>query len=353
MSKEEKILYTLSQTDFTNYNSNSLEQFINDNIKNINYYSDAYNHKNLKKYFETTNRNKDNICFTSTEIIVFLKQKFNSFIESDQNKKTIVEHLHNSGIISNKNLNKKETNEKILEIANTVGLLSTSITNFFNAYILNKYLITLNTSDIYFKEILQTVEGINKYQSEILTENEKKYIKNDLKKSLRDFLYLTFSNGFSKNIVISNSGVTSANEGDATQFLFISRAMLAGFNCSNVDLRSSRYDAVIDINGKILRVQVKGISNNEISFRDRDRGGGGIDTQHQKNIGKLISSKEIDLYVAVQKNTGICYIIPAIKIDKIIERMTKKGKKTYKESTSKLQKYKEKWDIIYEVANYK
>lgn len=353
MGEKEKISNTLKQTNFTNYNLNSLKQFINDNIENINCCPDAYNYKNLEKHFETINHNKDDICFTSTEIIVFLKDQFKSFIESDTNKDIIVEYFHNFELISNNKLNKKEISEKILKIANTLCFLSSSITDFYNAYILNKYLITLNTNNVYFNDILKVVENINKYETIELSENEKKYIESNLKKFLFDFLYLTFSNGFSKNIVISNSGVTNANEGDATQFLFISRAMLAGFNCSNVDLRSSKYDAVIDINGKILRVQVKGISNNTIVFKDRDRGGDGINPQNQRNKGKLISSKDIDLFVAVQKNTGICYIIPATKIDEIIKEMTRNNRKTYSSSTSKLQKYKEKWNIIYEVADCK
>lgn len=80
-------------------------------------------------------------------------------------------------------------------------------------------------------------------------------------------MYLAFSNGFTKNIIISNPGVTNANEGDVAQFLFVARAMLAGFNCFNVDLKSSRYDAVIVITDKILRVLVKGISNNSIGLK--------------------------------------------------------------------------------------
>ncbi|MCR2114221.1 DNA cytosine methyltransferase, partial [Campylobacter upsaliensis] len=47
----------------------------------------------------------------------------------------------------------------------------------------------------------------------------------------------------------------------------------AGFNASSVDVRSSRYDAIVDYNGTLLRIQIKGITGGLISFKDRDRGG--------------------------------------------------------------------------------
>lgn len=353
MKKKEKIQFVLNKTNFSNYKQNSLEQFIKDNIENINFCQNAYNYKNLEKYFEENTLNIDDIYFTSTEINVSLRQAFSSFIQLDKNKDIIINEFIKSELISDRKLDKKIINDKLQKIANDLGYLSSSIADFYNTYILDKYLTTLNTNKNYLKEILKTIENINKYQISKLSINEQNYIKNNLKQSLSDFLYLTFSNGFSKNIVISNTGVTNANEGDATQFLFIFRAMFAGFNCSNVDLRSSRYDAVIDIDGKILRVQVKGISNNSISFKNRDRGGEGINPENHRNKGKLISSKEIDLYVAVQKHTGICYIIPATKIDDLIKQIQNEGKKTYSYSISKLQYYKENWNIIYEVANYK
>ncbi len=110
------------------------------------------------------------------------------------------------------------------------------------------------------------------------------------------------TNGFSTNINQLESGVMTANAGDSAEFIFVARAILAGFNCSSVDVKSSRYDAIIDFNNKLLRVQIKGISSeNSISFKDRDRGGQGIDHKHERNIGKRITLKDCDIYVAVDK----------------------------------------------------
>ena len=89
----------------------------------------------------------------------------------------------------------------------------------------------------------------------------------------------------------------------------------------------------------LLRVQVKGFSGNPVAnFRDRDRGGQGIDHTHKTNKGKRIGRKDCDLYVAVDKQFGICYIIPVKDIDNVAD------KDHFNEI--ELQKYKEKWQNI-------
>lgn len=141
-----------------------------------------------------------------------------------------------------------------------------------------------------------------------------------MRKLLEKSLYIGLSNGYTRNLTDINTGTKVANEGDSAQFLFLARGILAGFNCSNVDVRSSRYDAIIDYAGHLLRIQIKGISSDSIAFKDRDRGGAGIDTKDERNKGKVISSEDCDIYVAVDKLFGICYIIPAYEIDEYVEQ---------------------------------
>lgn len=154
---------------------------------------------------------------------------------------------------------------------------------------------------------------------------------------------MSLQNGFSNNLLNLESGVMTANSGDSAQFLFVSRAILAGYNCSNVDVRSSRYDAVIDFRGELFKVQVKGITGNTVSFKDRDRGGRGIDTHNSRNIGKRITSEDCDIYVAVDKQIGICYIIPMKDIDPWTDEEIKSV------NIDRLSQYKENWNIIYEL----
>ena len=171
-------------------------------------------------------------------------------------------------------------------------------------------------------------------------------ISNNLLKSTEKSVFLLLKNGFSTNRTNINSGIMTANAGDSAQFLFISRAILAGYNCSNVDVRSSRYDAVIDYEGDIFKVQVKGISGNTISFKDRDRGGIGIDSTNVHNIGKIITKEDCDIYVAVDKQVGICYIIPMNEIDKKYSSEEK-----ISINISELEEYKENWAVIDNLKN--
>ena len=169
------------------------------------------------------------------------------------------------------------------------------------------------------------------------------FIQSDLKKVLQKSIYLASRFGFKKSV--SEKGIRTANEGDSAQFLFVARAILAGFNCSNVDLRSSRYDAIIDYDGRLLKVQVKGISlGSSISFFNRARGGQGIDYRHERNQAKRVSNNDCDLYIAVNKETGICYIIPMEWADKLPDKEAKSIPQ------SKLKDFEESWDRIEETA---
>jgi len=213
---------------------------------------------------------------------------------------------------------------------------------------LYKYYQTRFFEDIANKINLEHLsnKNIDEIQSLIKDDELKKefkFIKTDLKKILKKSLYIALTNGFSTNINHIESGIMTANAGDSAEFIFVARAILAGFNASSVDVRSSRYDAIVDTNGTLLRVQVKGISTgNVISFKDRDRGGRGIDYHHDRNRGKRITSKDCDVYVAVDKQIGICYIIPMSWADKLNDDEVKSV------PLSKLEDFKEKWDIFKE-----
>jgi len=172
-----------------------------------------------------------------------------------------------------------------------------------------------------------------------------KFIKIDLQKIIEKALYIAMTNGFTTNINNIKSGVMTANAGDSAEFIFVARAILAGFNCSSVDVRSSRYDAIIDYESKLLRVQIKGISTgNSIAFKDRDRGGQGIDHHHEHNIGQRITSNDCDIYVAVDKQVGICFIIPMTWVDTLSDDECKNV------NLKKVAKYKENWNIVKEMA---
>lgn len=232
---------------------------------------------------------------------------------------------------------------KIKDIAKRFGYSETELKKFYSLKFFSEISEDINLTSL-------SLETLNKIESQITDEKKDKFkfIKTELKHIIEKSLYIAMSNGYPVNINDINSGIMTANAGDSAEFIFVARAILAGFNCSSVDVRSSRYDAIIDYNKKLLRVQIKGISTgNSISFKDRDRGGQGIDHTHQTNIGQRITREDCDIYVAVDKQVGICYIIPMDWADSLSEHDCKRVK------LSDIEIYKENWNIIKENAKKK
>jgi hypothetical protein len=167
-----------------------------------------------------------------------------------------------------------------------------------------------------------------------------KFIRTEFVNVFKNSFHITLQCGFPVNNYNVNSGVMIANAGDSAQFLFLARAILIGLNCSNVDVRSSRYDAIVDYKNKLFRIQVKGVSGTSISFKDRDRGGQGIDSNHERNKGKRVTSKDCDVYVAVDKTIGICYLIPMYWVESLDEDEINSI------SLSSVSHYREYWKVF-------
>ena len=209
-------------------------------------------------------------------------------------------------------------------------------------------------SKVFFENIANSINlheisnmNLDAIEDKLVGDDQKRqfnFIKSDLNKIIQKSLYIALCNGFPVNINNIQSGIMTSNAGDSAEFIFVARAILAGFNCSSVDVRSSSYDAIIDYRTKLLRVQVKGISDNIISFKGRARGGKGIDHTHERNIGKRITSKDCDIYVAVDKQVGICYIIPMKWGDDLTDKESERVK------INDILNFKENWDIIKENA---
>lgn len=299
-------------------NKDNIELFIKDNIELINQKITFFTNEKCKAL---------EISFNSSIIKRSLHEKFVKDITDDPSlKDQLLSDFEDAGY----------RKESIIEIANKFGIYKSDLEKLYNQQIFDE----ISQLDIkkLTNSIVKTIVDSAQYSDEKI-----KYSKSVINKIVSKSIYLSLRNGFSLNLSDMEAGVMTANAGDSAQFLFLARAILAGYNCSNVDVRSSRYDAVIDQNGKLFRVQIKGISDDSsISFKDRNRGGQGIDSKHQRNIGKRITSSDCDLYVAVDKQVGICYIIPISKIEEWNVNSI---------SVSKAQEYKENWSIIDNLAN--
>lgn len=292
----------------------NLEQFVKKNIK-------AFNEK------PSSFKNKQ---FNDTQIKDYLRRRFIEKCSDVKFKEKILKNFEKLDYKRN----------EITEIANKECLYKNDVVHFIEAQIF---------LDIFKKLDLQELKDKSlEYIKEVSNDKQFNFIKTKLAKILEKALFLASIDGFSTNLLHINSGVMTANAGDSAEFLFVARAILAGFNASSVDVRSSRYDAIVDYNSTLLRIQIKGISQGGIiSFRDRDRGGQGIDYKHETNRGKRITSEDCDIYVAMDKQMGICYLIPMSFADKFDDEKCTKIK------LEEIEQYKENWEVIKEVAESK
>ena len=153
-----------------------------------------------------------------------------------------------------------------------------------------------------------------------------KFISNNLLKDIKQFMPYLLRDGFDQDFTGLEIGMKSSNEGDGAEHLFVAKAMIAGFNCSVVDIGSSKYDVVIeDKNGGLLKVQIKSFGKDgKFSRRGRDRGGQGIDSSDPSNRGKLVTSSNCDIFVAVNKSNGEIFIFAKDEIDKLPEKDMKR-----------------------------
>lgn len=293
----------------------NIEQFVEENIARFN-----------EKPSEFKNAE-----FNDTQIKDYLRQRFITKCDEANFKDKILQSF----------ASKEYKKNKIIEIANDEILYKTDIENFLEAQIFFNIFNEIELAE------LKTLT-LNHIETKINNDKQFKFIKNKLAKVLEKAIFVASIDGFSTNLLNINSGIMTANAGDSAQFLFVARAILAGFNASNVDVRSSRYDAIVDFNDMLLRIQIKGISNGEIiSFKDRDRGGQGIDYTHERNRGKRITKADCDIYVAVDKQVGICYLIPMSFADTLSDDECNKVR------LEQVQNFKENWEVIKEVAKAK
>jgi len=143
------------------------------------------------------------------------------------------------------------------------------------------------------------------------------------------------------NLTNLDGGIFRTMNGNADELIAIGRVIKAGFPCSRVDVTNARYDAIVDIGGakKLLKIQIKGSGGESINFTGGGRSGKQINKEVEKRTYKY-TKKDCDLIIGIDTNNGDCYIIP---IDDIAPWGASK-------SFSKLQKYKENWQILISMA---
>lgn len=145
---------------------------------------------------------------------------------------------------------------------------------------------------------------------------------------------------WTKNITKIENGIFRSVNGNSDEMIGVGRCMKAGFPCSRVDVTNAKYDAIVDVgNGKLLRIQIKGTSGTSVSFVGGGRSGRQISRDVASRAYKYTKA-DIDIILAVDSTNGDCYIIP---VEDISSWGTTKA-------LSKLQEYKENWEILKKLA---
>lgn len=136
---------------------------------------------------------------------------------------------------------------------------------------------------------------------------------------------------------LDTHGTFRSLNGAADESIFQGRASKAGYFCFFKVWRDMPYDAVLDHEGNMYRVEVKGSSGDKFDVTRGGRSGKQIIKTKSANRTRLIERADCDFVVGVDSNNGDCYIIPTDVIEVIdLKNLSKKA----------LESYKEKWDLF-------
>lgn len=141
----------------------------------------------------------------------------------------------------------------------------------------------------------------------------------------------------SKNIAGVDNGNFRSILGYAGESLVIGRALVAGFNLFFKAWRDSKYDAVMDVGGVLLRIEIKQTSEGKsISCTSGGRSGQQI-SRYVASRQQVLSTEDSDFLIAVHSMTGICWIIPTEVIELRMQMSI---------PTKYIDTYKERWDVF-------
>jgi hypothetical protein len=190
---------------------------------------------------------------------------------------------------------------------------------------------------VYIEKVLPNLKLTSPEKIEIAdiivrTYGERPYEKDVLKEIV---IFLDKRPLFTRNLVGLEQGLYRTMEGNADEMIVVGKLIKMGFNCSRVDVTNSKYDAVIDKDGKLLRVQIKGTGGNTLDLTSGARSGQQISRDAPSRQRKL-TSKDCDILIGVLKDSAICYVIPALDLTKFGNTV----------SLNELQEYKENWNKL-------
>jgi hypothetical protein len=139
------------------------------------------------------------------------------------------------------------------------------------------------------------------------------------------------------NIADLPKGSYRSIAGYASESLVVGRAMLCGYIIFVKAWRDSKYDAVLDHDGTLYRIEIKQSSKIEsLSVTSGGRSGEQI-SRDAASREEIVSTKDCDFLIGVHSMSGVCWVIP-VEVIGII------GRKSI--NFALLESFKEKWGIF-------
>ena len=135
---------------------------------------------------------------------------------------------------------------------------------------------------------------------------------------------------------LDKEGTYRSLSGAASENIFIGRASAAGFFCFFKVWRDMPYDAILDYQGTLYRVEVKGSAGTNFDISRGGRSGKQID-KSAKSRKRPINREDCDFVVCVDTNTNDCYIVP-------VDFIEVAGGMSF--SKTCLAQFKEKWELF-------
>lgn len=125
--------------------------------------------------------------------------------------------------------------------------------------------------------------------------------------------------------------------GYAGESLVIGRALACGYNLFFKAWRDSKYDAVLDADGQLFRVEIKQSGDGtQLSCTSGGRSGAQI-SREAASREEVLSPEESDFLIGIHTFSGKCWIIPT----EVIHFRNRKTNPTWS-----LDDYEEKWQVF-------
>jgi len=126
--------------------------------------------------------------------------------------------------------------------------------------------------------------------------------------------------------------------GYASESLVVGRAMLCGFIIFVKAWRDAKYDAVLDVDGELYRIEIKGTgAGSTFSTTSGQRAGVQIIKEKGKSKDKPLNTHDCDWLIATTSTDSYCWVIPI----EFIEILQLKSL-----SIKQIEFFKEKWSVF-------